>query len=254
MFRGAAFVLALSRGLTRGAAAQEQAADDSNPTRPVLFSIRPEWYSRTPDVSQAAVILRYDQAMLRNQPLLLPRSGLILRFELPTTATHVTGVPTQTGIGDAYAQVLAVPFLSRQVAFVFGSGVLMPTATGSLLGSGKVALAPAAGPAVFFGRGSLLFVKFQDFVSIAGDPDRPDFHYFLITPIWIRAIGQRWWVMLDTETKTNWLDERRTGVKSGVQLGRAFSGRFGMWIKPEKWWGPNQGGQWNLKVGLVWHR
>jgi hypothetical protein len=60
--------------------------------------------------------------------------------------------------------------------------------------------------------------------------------------------------MLDTETKTNWNDDNRTGVKSGVQFGRAFSGRFGAWVKPEVWWGPNQSGQWNFKVGLVWHR
>ena len=71
MLRGAAFVLALTLGVTRGAAAQtsppppaaagaeQEQADDSNPTRPVLFSVRPEWYSRTPDVTQAAVILRY---------------------------------------------------------------------------------------------------------------------------------------------------------------------------------------------------
>jgi hypothetical protein len=265
MLRGAAFALALSLGVTRGAAAQsssppppapdaaQEQADDSNPARPVLFSLRPEWYSRTPDVTQAAVILRYDQLMLRGRPW-VPGRRAILRFELPTTATRVTGVPTQAGIGDAYAQVLLVPSLSRRVALVAGTGVLIPTASDSLLGSGKVALAPAVGPLVFFGPRTLLFVKVQDFVSIAGDADRPDFHYLLITPIWLHAIGRQWWVMLDTETKTNWEDDGRTGVKSGVQVGRAFKGRFGMWVKPEVWWGPNQSGQWNLKIGLVWHR
>jgi hypothetical protein len=264
MFRGAAFVLALWLGVTGGAAAQNAApppappdteqeqADDSNPTRPVLFSIRPEWYSRTPDVTQAAVILRYDQLTLRGRPW-VPGRRAILRFELPTTATRVTGVPTQTGIGDAYAQVLLVPSLSRRVALVAGSGVLIPTATDSLLGSGKWALAPAAGPLFLVPRG-LVFVKVQDFVSIAGDDNRPDFHYLLITPIWLRAVGRRSWVMLDSETKTNWLDGRRTGFKSGVQVGRAVRDRFGVWVKPEVWWGPNQSGQWNLKVGLVWHR
>src|SRR5262245_7202960 len=103
MLRGAAFVLALSLGVARGASAQataapapapdtgQEQADDSNPTRPVLFSLRPEWYSRTPDVTQAAVILRYDQLTLRGRPW-VPGRRAILRFELPTTATHVTGV------------------------------------------------------------------------------------------------------------------------------------------------------------------
>jgi len=253
MLRGAAFALALCLGVAASAAGQE-ASDDSNPARPVLFSVRPEWYSRTPDVTQASVILRYDQALLRGQSWLPARTGLILRFELPTTATSVTGLPTQAGIGDAYAQALLVPSLSRRVALVAGSGVLMPTASDSLLGSGKWGMAPLTGPLVFFGPRTLLFVKVQDFVSVAGDPDRPDFHYLLVTPLWLHAIKQRWWIMLDSESKTDWMDDRRTGFKSGVQVGRAFAGRFGMWVKPEVWWGPNQSGQWNLKIGLVWHR
>jgi hypothetical protein len=200
------------------------------------------------------VILRYDQALLRGQPWLPMRTGMILRFELPTTATSVTGVPTQAGIGDAYAQALLVPSLSRRVALVAGSGVLMPTASDSLLGSGKWGAAPMAGPLVFLGPRTLLFVKVQNFVSFAGDPDRQDFNYLLITPLWLHAIKQRWWIMLDSETKTNWMDGGRTGVKSGLQVGRAFHGRLAVWVKPEVWWGPNQSGQWNLKIGLVWHR
>src|SRR5689334_189621 len=234
MRRRAAFVLALSLGIAASATAQEQ-SDDSNPTRPVLFSVRPEWYSRTPDVTQAAVILRYDQAILRCHPWLPGRTGLILRFELPATATRVTGVPTQAGIGDAYAQGLVVKSLSRRVALVAGSGVLMPTASDSLLGSGKWAMAPLAGPLVIFGPRTLLFVKVQNFVSFAGDADRQNFNYLLVTPLWLHAIGQRWWVMLDSETKTNWEDEGRTGFKSGVQVGRAFRGRLGVWVKPEVW-------------------
>jgi len=204
-------------------------------------------------VSQAAVILRYDQLTLRGRSW-IPGKRAILRFELPTTATRVTGVPTQAGIGDAYAQVLLAPAVSRRVLLVAGSGVLIPTASDPLLGSGKVALAPLAGPLLVLGPRNLMFVKVQNFVSIAGDEARPDFNYLLITPIWLRSIKRHWWVMLDTETKTNWEDDNRTGVKSGVQVGRAFGGRFGVWVKPEVWWGPNQSGQWNLKVGLVWHR
>src|SRR5262245_11069785 len=173
MFRGAAFVLALSLAAGARATAQEpeqEQADDSNPTRPVLFSLRPEWYSRTPDVTQAAVILRYDQMVLRGRPW-VPGRRAILRFELPTTTIRVTGVPTQTGIGDAYAQVLFVPAVSRRVALVAGTGVLIPTASDSLLGSGKVALAPAVGPLISFGPRTLMFVKVQNFTSIAGDPD-----------------------------------------------------------------------------------
>ena len=39
--------------------------NDHNPTRPVLFSIRPELYTPSEDVKHAALIFRYDQAALR---------------------------------------------------------------------------------------------------------------------------------------------------------------------------------------------
>jgi len=123
-----------------------------------------------------------------------------------------------------------------------------------VLGTGKWVLAPATAPVWFFGRRGMFFVKFQDFVSIGGNADRPDINFLLITPTFIHKGIGRWWVLADSEMKTNWKREARTGVKTGVQVGRGVSARFGIWVKPEVWWGPNRDGRWNLKFGLVWFR
>jgi hypothetical protein len=228
--------------------------NDSDPTRPVFFSIRPEFSNPGPGVTQASLIFRYDQAALRARRLLPGKRGVILRFEVPIAATDFPGTPRRVGLGDVYGQILLVPHLTRTGAFVIGTGLLMPTASNRVLGTGKWVLAPATAPVWFFGRRGMFFVKFQDFVSIGGNADRPDINFLLTTPTFIHKGIGRWWVLADSEMKTNWKREARTGVKTGVQVGRGVSARFGIWVKPEVWWGPNRDGRWNLKFGLVWFR
>jgi hypothetical protein len=228
--------------------------NDSNPTRPVLFSIRPELYSPSAEITQAALIFRYDQAVLRKRRWLPGQRGVILRFEMPLSYTNAGATVQQTGLGDGYAQLLVAPYMTRTFAFVVGSGLQVPTASDNLLGSGKWVLAPAAGPVWFVRRRGLLFVKLQQLVSVAGDSGRSAVNTFLITPIFVHSVKERWWVLADSETRTNWLRDARTGVKSGLQVGRILSSGFGLWVKPEVWWGPNRDGRWNLKLGLVWYR
>jgi hypothetical protein len=235
-------------------AADEELTEETNPTRPVLFSIRPELYNPSSTVTQASLIFRYDQAMLRARRWLPGKRAVILRFEVPIAETHVVGTTRQAGLGDIYGQILLVPHLTTTGAFVVGTGLIVPSASNDWLGAGKWVLAPAAGPAWFFGGRGMLFIKFQNFVSVAGNSYRPDVNFLLITPIFVHTVVRRWWVLADSETKTNWLKNARTGVKSGVQVGRHVSGGFGAWVKPEWWWGPNQDGQWNLKFGVVWYR
>jgi hypothetical protein len=228
--------------------------NDNNPTRPILFSIRPEFYNPSDNVKQAALIFRYDQAMLRARRFLPGKRGVVLRFEMPITATDVENTASSVGLGDGYGQLLLLPHVTPTGAYVIGLGVVMPTATDTLLGRGKWILAPATGPLWFFGGRGLFFVKLQDFISIAGDSSRPELNYFLLTPTFVHLFKQRWWMLADFESKTDWLNHARTGMKSGFQLGRNMSRGFGVWMKPEVWWGPNEDGQWNLKFGIVWFR
>ena len=181
--------------------------NDNNPTRPVLFSIRPEFYGPSDDVKQAALIFRYDQAALRARRFLPGKRGVVVRFEVPIAATDVANTTTSVGLGDAYGQLLLLPHITRTGGFVIGLGVVMLTGTDKLL-----------------------------------------------TPTFVHIFKQRWWVLADSESKTDWLNDSRTGIKSGVQLGRNMSRGFGVWMKPELWWGPNEDGQWNLKFGIVWFR
>jgi hypothetical protein len=254
--RWTAFLVALAAvSLAAPALAQDAAAKtDSDPTRPVLFSLRPEFYRVDDGLWRGQVIARYDQAMARNRRWAGGKRGMLLRFELPVAAADTPSTSSSGGLGDAYAQLLLVPKLSGRFALVAGTGLVMPSATSDILGGGKWTLAPAVLPVWFLRGVGLAYVKVQDFISIAGDDDRADTHFMLITPTFIRSFGRSSWILLDSETKTDWRRDARTGVKSGVQWGRIVGRGVGLWVKPEVWWGANRDGQWNLKTGIVWYR
>jgi len=214
---------------------------DSDPTRPVFVSLRPEFHNFDGQHRQL-LIGRYDTVWWR---------VLILRFEVPVVRVD-DGQRTATGLGDVYGQFLFVPYASGRFAVVVGNGVVLPTAVDGRLGGRKWVLAPIAAPLWRFSRG-LAYIKLQNFTAVADHGGGPPVNYLLVTPTFIRVVGRAWWVLADTETKTTWRADGRTGIKSGVQIGRRIADGVGLWVKPEVWWGPNRDGTWNLKVGLVWY-
>ena len=231
---------------------------DSDPTRPVLFSVRPEFSQITDDFWRWQIIARYDRAAMRQRRWLSGQRGLLLRFEMPLAFSGLAagpGAPRETagGLGDAYAQVLTVPWISGRFALAGGTGLFIPTATDRTLGSGKVTLAPVVAPVWFLRGRGMFYLKFQDFISVAGDDERADAHFFLITPTLIHKLTARSWILVDVESRTDWLADV-SGVKTGVQFGYILPAGFGVWVKPEVWAGAGRGGEWNFKTGLVWYR
>ena len=255
-----ALVMLLTLASTQALLAQTQPRDpslaqpdtDSDPTRPVFLSIRPEFSSIGDGIEQRALITRYDALILPALRIPGGSPGIVMRLELPASAADVH-LAHASGVGDAYAQFFVVPYATRRFALALGSGLILPTATDELLGGGKWIVAPVTAPVWRFPRG-LFLVKVQNLTSIAGDGARPDISHLLITPTFIRAVSEQWWVLLDTETKTKWNADGRTGVKSGFQIGRVVAPGVGFWVKPEAWWAANRDGQWNLKFGLVWYQ
>jgi hypothetical protein len=220
----------------------DEAETDSDPTRPVFFSLRPEFYNFDGQHRQL-LIGRYDAAV---------RRVVILRFELPAVRSD-DGVHAKGGLGDAYGQFLLVSYASGRFALVAGSGMVLPTAVDDRLGGGHWVLAPVAAPLWRLSRG-LAYVKLQNFTSVGSHDTRVPVNYLLVTPTVIRAVGRDWWVLADTETRTNWREDGRTGLKAGVQIGRRVAAGVGLWVKPEVWLGANRDGTWNLKLGVVWYR
>jgi len=220
---------------------------DIDPTKPVIFNIREEFYKLEGDAWRNAFILRTDVIRvggLRN---------LLLRFDVPISSADL-GQGTHTGLGDIYGQFLAILYGTDNFFFAAGSGLTSPSATESSLGAGKWQVDPLAIPGWWFGeRRALFFVKVQDYISFAGQSDRADVHYMTVNPFFVAKLSEKWWAGADTEAKFNWEQDNRKSYKSGVVLLRMWTETFGTWIKPEIPWGPNREGDWNVKASCFWN-
>lgn len=233
-----AAIAAAQAGPSPTVAPPPPAGDDSDPTRPVAWSLREEYYNLPGQAWNNAFLFRIDRAFLKNRRRPLGGHGILTRFDIPiVVAGRLNG--TSGGLGDIYWHALLIPYLKGKFAFAAGSGFSFPTATDRTLGTGKLLIAPIAAPVWFIPKRGFFLVKVQDYISVAGDSSRPDLHYMTITPLLVwRILGKPYWVQLDAETQTNWKADGHTGYKAGFLFGRMFKKRMGAWIKVEVGMGP----------------
>lgn len=219
---------------------------EEDPTKPILLSIRNEYRNLKNGAWANTVLFRIDKLSFRNFKNKGGAKGLIFRVDIPFNTVHA-GTQTKSGLGDVYGQVLYLPHVSRRFAFAVGSGIILPTATNELLGQGKLVIAPAAIPVWYFAkRKRLTLVRFQNFVSVAGNGNRPDVNYFIADPTVVHALNRKWWITANTEFKWDWRRNQGSAI-SGMQVGRMVRGKYGFWLKPEVPWGRGRAGDFTLK-------
>jgi len=226
---------------------QDEIGSDSDPTKPVAFSFREEFYDLQGDSWRNVMILRGDQLILEKQDLLGHRRGLILRADLPMVSSH-RGGSTRTGLGDIYGQALLIPRVKDNLLCAFGTGLVFPTATGDEFGHGKWIASPAAVPIWYFPHQGFAYIKVQDWISFEGDSGRPDVHYLTTTPTFLWRLSKQWWMVLDGETYTDWEMNNQTSYKGGFLLGWMFSRTIGLSLKAEIPFGEHRQGDWTLKM------
>ena len=229
-----------------GAPPAAEPGQDTDPTKPVLFSFRDEHYKLNGGNWINAFIFRKDELLWQETPLVGQARGVLLRAEVPVTTSYLGG-DKNTGLGDSYVQALLLPRLGGNFLLGIGTGLLLPTATDRSLGTGKWTIAPVVAPVWFLPRQGYALVKLQEFESFAGPSSRPDISYFLITPTVLWRVAQRYWVLVDSESRTSWSQDV-TSYRSGLLVGRMLSSRAGVSLKAEVPWGNHRLGDWTLKA------
>jgi hypothetical protein len=233
---------------------EEEFQNEEDPTRAVFLSVRNELFNLQDGAWINAVTLRKDQALFKKRGWLGGKVGILTRFDLPQVTSHLGGA-THAGLGDVYGQVVYVPWLTPRFALATGSGMTFPTATDKTLGGGQWRIAPLIAPVWYLPpKKGFFLVKFQQFVSFAGDRDRPDSTFLLTTPQLLYRFRRRWWLLADTEMKTDWERDNHASFRSGFGIGRIVSSRYGLLIKPEVPWGGHREGDWTLRISLTRYR
>ena len=234
-------LIAVSGASANETEGQEESIGDLDPTRPVFFNVREEFYNLEGDAWRNALILRTDVVKLGGL------RNFLLRFDVPLMAVDL-GMGTDYGLGDLYGQLLLVPYRRDNFFSLSGPASQPPPLrkTPWEVENGRY----LRWPFPFGGsrtREAFFFVKVQDYISFAGKEDRADIHYMTVTPFLAMKIGERWWVGADTEAKFNWEQDNLRSYKSGVIILRRWTKGFGTWIKPEIPWGPNREGDFTIK-------
>jgi hypothetical protein len=228
-------------------------AADTDPTKPVFFSLREEFYDLGRGLWRNVAIIRMDKAVLERSKLPGQARGFLLRADLPVVSFY-NGAETETGLGDLYGQALFAPRIRGPVFLAVGTGLIVPTASGDSTGLGKWVAAPVVVPVIFFPRRGLGYVKIQDWISISGLSGRPDVHYLTITPTVLWRLWRRWWILIDEESLTDWEKGSETSYKGGVLLGLMLSRRAGVSLKTEIPFGAHRRGDWTVKAIFFWTR
>jgi hypothetical protein len=228
--------------------------NQEDPTKALFFSIRNEFFNLDGGDWTNALIFRSDRAVLRTHPRLGGKAGLLTRFDVPIVTADLGG-SREAGLGDLYAQAIYVPWLTRRFAVAAGTGLGAPTATDQMLGTGKWKVAPLVAPVWFFPRRHGLFlVRFHGHRSFAGDDERRDINYLEVAPLFIWNVRPRWWTLFDTITQIDWDAGNRVSRRSGIEIGRVATPRWGVAVKTEIPWGQDRRGDWKVICFLTRYR
>jgi hypothetical protein len=219
---------------------------DTDPTKPVAFSLRDEFARLRDYASLNFFIFRLDRLTLEGLAPAGPVRGVLTRIDLPVV-TSSNPSTTETGLGDIYLQALVAPRITGPFVIAAGTGLQFPTASSASLGTGKWILAPVIVPMWFFPREGYAYIKCQDWFSFAGQSSRSAVHYLIVTGLFLRRITKQWWTLLDVESNTDWLDDGKTWYKAGAQIGWMPTNRVGIWVKGEIPFGQHRPCDWIIK-------
>jgi hypothetical protein len=192
------------------------------------------------------VIFRVDRLAMKRFGIKGGGKGILLRFDIPFVTVH-RGSITEKGLGDLYGQAIYFPQIRRKRMIGVGTGIVFPTATSNVLGAGKLILSPSVVPVWYWkNRERFLYIRIQNYVSIAGKSSRANVNYLLVAPTLVHRLTRKWWLSEDTEFKWDWHNKLQSAI-SGLKIGRMVRRGYGFWVKPEIPWGPSRSGGFNLK-------
>jgi hypothetical protein len=173
----------------------------------------------------------------------------LLRLDVPYVDKNnaFASDPTNAGPGDLKARVGFRSLDSGAMRFWPYLDVVFPTANPPRLGKGKYQLGPGVTlftplPAPWGARGpALRFAPLvQQYLSVAGDPDRADVNYTQLEAELVATWPSRWEVALNPKPVIDWTHGAATAAVLDLKGAWIPSPAWRLWIKPGvRLWGPS---------------
>ena len=167
----------------------------------------------------------------------------IYRLEVPIvsqTFPENKQVLDATGISDLVL-LDAVVFKQSWGLLGVGAGLIIPTASPDILGTGKWSMGPIFVALNTKTPGLQWGILGQQFFSIAGDGDRPSQNFMLFQPIFNKILGKGKFLQFSPIMKFDW-EQGDYNIPVSIVFGKAFARNLTMSIGPEYVLsGPNKG-------------
>lgn len=135
-----------------------------------------------------------------------------------------------TGMSD-FILIDVIAFKQKKGLFGIGPALIMPTASSEYLGSGKWS-AGLAGVYLTKAFGLTLGVLGQQFISFAGDSQRPDQNFMLFQPIITKIFRKGYFMNFSPIMKFDW-ENSDYNIPLGVNFGKAFAKNLTMFVGGE---------------------
>jgi hypothetical protein len=163
---------------------------------------------------------------------------------------------TTNGAGDMSIRTGGRIYASDTLALFVGADASFPTASEMQLGTGKYTIGPGVVLAAPLARvRSLLYVLAQDFISIGGDPSRPDLHYTQVQSAFNTIWTERWWSSVIATWDLDWNNRRKTTMNLQGEIGHQFDDHWNVFAGPGVGvMGRNTflGLDWTVQAGVRW--
>ena len=227
--------------------AQDQPADEiaaaaANATNPLAFvtklQVQPNHTWKDNDASQINITSRIVQPTgTLGLPFIKSKDPskiyTIYRLEVPVISQTFPGSPQldATGISDVVL-LDVVAFKQKWGLLGIGTGLIMPTASPKILGSGKWSSGISGVVLNTKTKGLQFGVLFQQYWSFAGDADRQDKNFMLFQPILNKVIAKGVVLAFSPIMNFDWKNDDFT-IPLSLGITKVFAKNLSMSLTPE---------------------
>ena len=138
-----------------------------------------------------------------------------------------------SGLGDVFVRMGYLAYNTPSLRVLVGGDVVFPTSEKDELGKSKYSLGPGfAISAPVPEWGVMLFWRFQQLVSVGGDPSTRDVDLTRLRFRFSKPLSEKWWVHAEPEIRIDWTNGAKTAVLSQFEIGRKLDDHWRLFMRP----------------------
>ena len=196
------------------------------------------------------------------------RNDTVFRIDIPLTPAWLfradvgagwvepnrPGVSDTFGLNDLFLRTGWRVYQSPDLNLFVGSDAIFTTATDTQLERGKYEIGPGIAASIPIPSLTSTFIPLvQHFVSVGGNPSRPDVDFSTVQLQLNTLWSKEWWTLVEGDLNLDWTRAAKTGAVLEGEVGRRFGPHWRAWVRPGVGlWGQDVRGtyDWAAQVGM----